>query len=175
MINPGLHSCLLASVKVTLDVSDLWESRWWAQHRSSWLQILGNWILQELRRQTPPCMCLRNANNPNQLVEHETDAAGVRVWRALFVGSHGFNLSPNPLGAQIHSFLQGEMCGCLSAAGCWSFCPSENFWCRESGAIQFYSHSKGSGSVWKHSSRWHRQEAFSNMSIPWYDTVFSLS
>lgn len=66
----------------------------------SWLQILGNWILQELRRQTPPCMCLRNANIPSQLVKQQTDAAGVRVWSAS-VGNHGSNLFPSPLGAQI--------------------------------------------------------------------------
>lgn len=130
MVNLGLHSCYWAAVKVTWDVCDLWESKWWAQHRSSCLQILVNWILQDLRRQTPPCMCLRNANNTNQLVNHATDAAGVRVWSALFVGSHGFNLFPSPLWSpDSHSFLLGEVCGCLRAAGCWNLHPSENSWC----------------------------------------------
>lgn len=128
MVNPGLHSCLLASLKVAWDVSDLWESKWWAQHRRSWLQILGNWILQALGRQTPPCVCLRNAKQPQPACKAwdwccwgqdlEYPLLGVMV-------SISFQVPWEPRFTQLPSRRS------LWAAGCWTLCPSENSYVEE--------------------------------------------
>lgn len=128
MVKPGFHSWLLAAVKVTRDVCDLWESKWWEQHWSSWFQTLGNWILQELRRWTPPCVCLRNANSPNQLVKCETDAAGVRVWSALLLGIMVSISFQAPWDPRWTRFPSREVCVCLRIAGCQPLYPSEDTW-----------------------------------------------
>lgn len=150
MVNPVLQSCHLAAVKVTWDVCDLWESKWWAQHRSSWLQILVNWILQELRRQTPPCRCLRNANNPNQIVNRDWCCWGQGLecplcWESWFQSL--FKPSWEPRFTQLpsgRSVWVSEGCRVLEFA---SFRELLMLKCWESRAIQFCHHSEGSGSV----------------------------